>query len=361
VVISRIGQGGEFEPNGTDIIQQIAAINLGFDLGLTFIDTAEIYGDGFSEEMIGKAIDKKRSEVFVASKFSPENAAYKDVVNSAERTLKRLKTDYIDLYQVHWPNPKIPISETMSAMEQLVTDGKILNIGVSNFSKLELIKAQDALLKNKIFSNQVEYNLFDRFIEQEILPYCQKNDVKVIAYSPLFRGKTFDGDKSKNLLRTLSSKYSASFAQIALSWLVSKNLVYAIPKTTKQVHVRENALALNLKIDVEDIIKIDQTCASSPMFVSTDDIRVILNGERNSNAYQTLDEAIENKLNLSPSPLELASFLKLGEPTKPVRLIPNRDASSKYKYDLVEGRLRYWAWVIAFESLRPIPSYVRYD
>ena len=114
--ISRIGQGGEFEPNGTDIIQQIATINLGFDLGLTFIDTAEIYGDGFSEEMIGQAIHKKRSAVFVASKFSPENAAYKDVVSAAERTLRRLKTDYIDLYQVHWPNPKIPISETMSAM-----------------------------------------------------------------------------------------------------------------------------------------------------------------------------------------------------------------------------------------------------
>ena len=359
--MSRIGQGGEFDPRGTNTTKQIAAIRLGLDLGLTLLDTAEVYGNGFSEEVIGQAIHNNRSKVFLASKFSPENAAFKNVIYSAEKTLLRLKTDYIDLYQVHWPNPKIPISETMAAMEQLVSDGKILNIGVSNFSKLELIEAQNSLQDCKIFSNQVEYNLFDRFIEQEILSYCQSNGINVIAYSPLFRGKVVDGEKSKKLMVELSSKYNATFSQIALSWLTSKELVYAIPKSTKEVNIRENASALNLKLDLEDIIKIHKTCASSPTLVDTEKIRVILNGDRNSDAYQTLADALENKMNLSPSPSELAKFLKIGEPTKPVRLIPNRDADSKYEYDLVEGRLRYWAWVIAFEGSRPIPSYVRYD
>ena len=359
--MTRLGQGGEFEPQGTDIDRQINVMNIGFDLGLNLIDTAEVYGNGFSEEIIGQAINNKRARIFLASKFSPQNAGFKDVIKSAEKTMMRLKTDYLDLYQIHWPNPNIPISETLGAMEQLVIEGKILNIGVSNFSRLELIQAQNSLVKHKIFSNQVEYNLFDRFIEQELLPYCQASNIKVIAYSPLFKGKTVDGEKSRSLLSNLSTKYNASFSQIALSWLISKKLVYAIPKSSKEKHIRDNALALNLKLDDSDLIEIDKTCASKPTLVSTNDIKVVLNGEGNRNVYQTLAEALENKMNLSPSPLELSKFLKLGESPKPVRLIPNRDPSSNYKYDLVEGRLRYWAWVIAFEGLRPIPSYIRYD
>ena len=361
MVFSRIGQGCEFQKSDVSSSLQIQAIRYGIDKGLTFLDTAEVYGDGFSEEMIGKAVKKIRANVFISSKFSAENSGYKDVLRAVDRSLLRLKTDYLDLYQAHWPNPRIPISETMAALEKLVSDGKVLRIGVSNFSKFELIQAQNALLNNKIFSNQIEYNLFDRFIEQEMLPFCQLNNINVIAYSPLLKGKTFDGIKSRELLTYLSSKYHVSISQLALSWLISRKFVFAIPKSTNHHHILENAEAITLKIEIEDMARIDETCAAVTIEVPTEEIRVVLDGEGNKKVYQTLSEAIENKLNLSPSPVELAESIKLGEITKPVRLIINSDSTSAYKYNLIEGRLRYWAWVIAFNGEKPIPSYVRYD
>jgi diketogulonate reductase-like aldo/keto reductase len=361
MTVSLIGQGCEFQKADVNSAQQIEAIRFGIYKGLTFLDTAEIYGGGYSEELIGKAIGKIRNKVFIGSKFSPENSSYRDILRSAENTLLRLRTDYIDLYQIHWPNPKIPIAETMAAMEKLVSDGKILRIGVSNFSKFELSEAQKTLSQNKIYSNQVEYNLLDRFVEQEMLSYCQTHGINLIAYSPLLKGRTFNGPESKRLLTELSIKYKMSFSQIALVWLVSKKSVIAIPKSTKLNHIQENAEALHLKIEKQDLTRIDETCSSAPIHVPTNEIKVVLTGEGNKQVYQTLAEAIENKLNLSPSPVELAEFIKRGEITKPVRLVRNSDSHGRYKYDLIEGRLRYWAWVIAYNDQKPIPSYIRYD
>ena len=198
-----MGIGGEFTREVNNDVDYISALRLGVDLGLTFLDTAEVYGGGHSEELIGRAIRGIRSKVFIASKFSPENSSYKNVLEAAERSLTRLKTEYLDLYQVHWPNPKIPVCETMAALEKLVQDGKILNIGVSNFSKLQMIEAQQCLVTTKIISNQVEYNLFDRFIENDIYPHCMSNNSTLIAYSPLEKGsrrprRHFSGSRSSH-------------------------------------------------------------------------------------------------------------------------------------------------------------------
>jgi len=364
--ISSIGQGcmgigGEFLRDESKAEEHVHALEVGIDLGLTFLDTAEIYSDGYSEELIGRVAKGKRDKLFIATKFSPENSSYQGVLRAAEGSLRRLQTDYIDLYQIHWPNPTIPIEETMSAMEKLVDEGKVHYIGVSNFSKREMIAAQSSMNENRIVTNQLEYNLFDRFIEQDILLHCRKEKSLVIAYSPLDKGRTTDGDLRRKLLQELSNKYEKTPSQIALNWLISQPSVVVIPKSTNLEHIRQNAEAAGFEISDEDKLRIDEVCTAMPIYISPQEIRVSVSGEGGRSVYQTVEEARANLLRLSPSPLELAEFIRQAEPTKPVRVIPSIDTSDGYTYDLVEGRLRYWAWVLAFNGEKPVPAYVRYD
>jgi diketogulonate reductase-like aldo/keto reductase len=362
--IPRIGQGcmgigGEFSKDSSQSEQHIAALELGIELGMTFLDTAEVYAAGYSEEIVGKVARGKRDKLFIATKFSPENHEYDNVIQSAEKSLRRLQTDYIDLYQIHWPNPKVPISETIQAMEDLVDSGKVRYLGLCNFSSREMSAAQSTLGKHKIVSNQVEYNLFDRFVEGSILPYCQSEEAFIIAYSPLDKGRTTDGDVRRKLLKELAVKYDRTPPQIALNWLTSQPSVVAIPKSINLQHIRQNAASVDFELKAEDKELINRICSSEPDWVDPDHIRVSLEGEGNRKVYQTREEALANALGMSPSPLELAEFIREGEPIKPVRLIPSKNPSGRFSYDLIEGRLRYWAWVIAFDGKEPVPSYIR--
>jgi hypothetical protein len=248
----------------------------------------------------------------------------------------------------------------MRALGDLVTSGKVKAIGLSNFSKREMMSAQESLSNHRLFSNQVEYNLFDRFVEQEILPYCKSSEAVLIAYSPLDRGRNGGTHPSSAILSNLSEKYDQTASQISLNWLVTRGDVVPIPKATNLKHIQENAESLNFAISDEDLKLIDEAFTSSPTFIPTDEISVSATGEGARKVYQTKSEAIENRLNFSPSPLELAEFIRMGELTKPVRIVPRKDTTSGVKYDLIEGRLRYWAWVLAFNGEKPVPAYVRY-
>jgi diketogulonate reductase-like aldo/keto reductase len=363
---SKIGQGcmglgGEFTRDYSNEKEQIAAISLGIELGLTFLDTAEVYGDGLSEEMIGKIARGQRESIFISTKFSPENSSFRSVLDAADRSLKRLGTDYIDLYQPHWPNPNVAIEETFEALNLLQIKGKIRNIGVSNFSKKEMISTEVNFIQGSLFSNQVEYNLFDRFIENDILPYCEKNGVYVIAYSPLDKGRSASFDKRHEILNEMANKYEKTTSQIALNWLISRGSVIVIPKSSNPIHIRENAAAGNFQLEVSDLEKIGEVCSAQPILISPRSIKVSLKGEGNRLVYQTIEEAIKNDLGLSPSPIELAEDIVNGEPVKPVRVKPLKESIDGIDFELIEGRLRYWAWVIAFKWEKDIPVYVRYD
>ncbi len=360
IEIAAIGQGcmgigGELSAQSAQNQQQVDALRLGIELGMTFIDTAEVYGGGHSEELVRLAIRGVREGVFVATKFSPKNNSYHGVLQAAEGSLRRLGTEYLDLYQVHWTNPSIPIEETMKALSLLVRQGKVRHIGVSNFSVPELHKARSALSDLDISSNQVEYNLFDRFIEKRILPYCIEHRISVIAYSPLDKGRVGQG---KTILKELADKYGKTEAQIVLNWLIQQPQVIAIPKASNPLHVRENAAAADFDLEQQDVVRIWREFSPEPALIETDAICVSLEGEGSRKVYQTLQQALDNNLNFVPSPRELAQDMKSGEPIKPVRLIPSGDASGRYKYDLIEGRIRYWAWVIAHGE-RPIPALIR--
>ena len=232
----------------------VQALRLGLELGMRFIDTAEVYAHGHSEEVVAKAIKAERESVFIATKVSPDHLSQDDVIRSCKASLRRLETDYIDLYQVHWPNPSIPIAETMKAMERLVAEGKIRHIGVSNFSARQTQEAQEALSKSSLASNQVEYNLLDRSIERDLLTYAEKARITIIAYSPVARGQIPKGGRSERwrALDEIVSKYGKTRTQLALNWLIAKGPVVAIPKAATLNHVRENAGAAGWRMSAQD-------------------------------------------------------------------------------------------------------------
>lgn len=251
------GIGGFYSKDESKDAEAIEAIRLGIELGMAFIDTAEAYGEGHSEEVVGKAIADTKAEVFVATKVSPEHLSYESVIRSAKASLRRLNVKTIDLYQVHWPNPRIPIRETMRAMERLVKDGLVRFIGVSNFSVSELEEAMASLAREEVVSNQVEYSLLERGIERDMIPFCERERITVIAYSPLARGKLSEPDKhlskdEADALRKLAEKYGKTPSQIALNWVIRRPIAVAIPKAARVEHVRENAGSADWSMSPED-------------------------------------------------------------------------------------------------------------
>ncbi len=213
----------------------------GIDRGACFIDTAEAYE---TEEIVGEVIRNCRARVFVATKALPRNFTRKGLVAAAERSLQRLRSDYIDLYQLHWPNYTIPIGEPMGAMEELVQSGKIRFIGVSNFSIEELAKAQAALSRFRIVTNQVRYSLIERTIEPNLLKHCQKNRITIIAYSPLGMGLArIRAADPEGALPRVTAAVGKTYAQVALNWCIAKENVVAIPKASSVEHVLEDCAA----------------------------------------------------------------------------------------------------------------------
>lgn len=238
-----------------DSEESVKAIRASIESGSSFVDTAEAYRN---EEMVGKAI-QGYDDVFLATKVWPNHFRYEKVIRACEQSLERLGRKQVDLYQLHWPNPKVKIDETMRAMEKLVDAGKVRHIGVSNFSVEQLAAAQDALKKYEIVSNQVEYSILVREYEKELLPYCQKNGITLIAYSPLGHGKFFrQNNTAIDAIKALAEKYGKTPAQIALNYLISKQNVTAIPKTGSIEHVKQNIDAASFEMKTDDISDLEK-------------------------------------------------------------------------------------------------------
>ncbi len=248
--ISTIGMGtwriGSYR-SPEERAKQVEALKRGIEVGINLIDTAEMYAAGRSEEVVGEAIRGIRKEVFIATKVTPGHLHHDDVIRACRGSLKRLGTSYIDLYQVHWPDPNVPIKETMSAMEELVKDGLVRYIGVSNFGVEETNEARVALTRNEIVSNQVEYSLRNRYVEPEILPYCAREKLTLIAYSPLAQGSIVHS-APKQLLQ----KYKMTPAQAMLNWVTRNEQVVAIPKAASVTHVEENAASVAVRFDATE-------------------------------------------------------------------------------------------------------------
>ena len=235
---------------------EIAALRAGIARGMTHIDSAEMYGGGGAEEAIAEALrGVPRADVFVVSKVLPDNASYRGTLQAAERSLRRLRTDYIDLYLLHWPGSH-PIGETMGAMEALVAAGKIRFLGVSNFDVDELRAAMQALTRERIASNQVLYNLGARGIERDLLPFCAAEGITVVGYTP-FGNWPGDGSAGLRVLRQIGQRHGKTAHQVALRFLTRTPELFAIPKASAVDHVDENAGAADFDLDDDDIAAID--------------------------------------------------------------------------------------------------------
>lgn len=232
---------------------EIDALRLGLDLGMTLIDTAEMYGEGGAEEVVAEAIVGRRDEVYLVSKFYPYNASYRGVIKACDRSLARLKTDRLDLYLLHWRG-SIPLSETLEALQYLQQKGKILDYGVSNFDTDDMEEAISLPGGKEIVTNQVLYNLMHRGIEWDLLPWCKQRHIPIMAYSPVEQ-KAFVNHLQ---LQAIASKHNATCTQIALSWLLRQDNVISIPKATNLKHVEENRAALDISLTQEDFDEIDR-------------------------------------------------------------------------------------------------------
>ncbi|MEO5627759.1 MAG: aldo/keto reductase [Candidatus Saccharimonadales bacterium] len=246
--------GGRWEADASNDENEIKAIRAAFDLGITHIDTAEAYGNGHAEELLGKALEGyDRSKLFIATKVSKENQRYDDVHKSFQASLKRIGTNYIDLYLLHrYPLPGIPIAETMRALDELVEQGLVKNIGVCNMSPGRFAEAQKHT-KNKLVCNQVHYNVVYREVEKkDVLQDAQDNDVMLVAWRPLQKGELSDNP----LMIELAKKYNKTANQVAINWLISQKNVVTISKTSNIDHLKENLGALDWVMSNEDVERI---------------------------------------------------------------------------------------------------------
>src|SRR5262249_35556591 len=245
--------------------QEAEALTIGLGLGLGHVDTAELYGDGAVEELVGEVLKAhEREDVFLVSKVLPEHATRKGTVAACDASLRRLGTDYLDVYLLHWPGD-IPVGETMGALEDLVVAGKIRALGLSNVDIPELQEAERALTRERIACNQVHYCLTERGIERKLLGYCQARDIAVVGYSPFSSGN-FPAPESPGgrVLAEVARRRRATVRQVALAFLVRLAGTFTIPKASRPEHVRENAGALDLTLTEEEVGALEQAFPVPP-------------------------------------------------------------------------------------------------
>jgi diketogulonate reductase-like aldo/keto reductase len=238
--------------NDRDRPSEVAALRHGLELGLSLIDTAEMYGEGGAELVIAEAIAGRRADVFLTSKVYPHNASMKGAIEACEQSLKRLNTDYLDLYLLHWRS-SVPLEETLGAFQKLHQSGKIRSYGVSNFDTKDMKKTVSIPGGREIVTNQVLYNLMRRGIEWDLLPWCRQQNIPIMAYSPIEQGRLLQNQT----LQTIATDRQVSTAEVAIAWLLHQEQVIVIPKSSNIAHVEKNRAALDLKLTIEELQILD--------------------------------------------------------------------------------------------------------
>ena len=252
-----IGQG-TWQLEGNDRREVVRALGRGLDLGLTHVDTAEMYGSGSVEEMVGEAIAGRRDQVFLVSKVLPSNASRRGTVAACQRSLRRLRTDRLDCYLLHWPSSEHPLEDTLAAFEDLQRAGAIRSYGVSNFDEELLREAVSIAGPGKVACNQVLYHLEERHAEAGLVPLCEELGIAFVGYSPFGSG-TFPSPQSRGgkVLAEVARAHGATPRQVALAFLTRRPSLFTIPRSSKVEHTEENAGALKLKLSEDELARID--------------------------------------------------------------------------------------------------------
>jgi len=261
--VALIGQG-TWNLERDDRRAAIATLRRGLDAGMTHVDTAEMYGDGRVEEMVGEALAGRRDEVFLVSKVLPQNASWRGTVQACDRSLRRLRTDHLDCYLLHWPGSH-PLKDTIAAFEELVAVGKIRAWGLSNFDEEGLARAVAIAGPGKLAANQVLYHLQERSIEHALIPFCTEHEIAVVAYSPFGSGNfPSPGSAGGRLLAEIAKAHGATPHQVVLAFLLRFPVLFAIPKTAKADHAADNAGAAEIELRDDELRKIDAAFPRGP-------------------------------------------------------------------------------------------------
>jgi len=344
-----MGLGGRYERASDHDDDAVAILCQAMDYGIRLFDTAEVYGEGHGEEILGQAITGRRDQAIVATKFSPENSGKGQLVRACEQSMRRLRTDYIDIYQTHWPNPTIPLEETLAGLSSVVNSGKVRAVGFGNTAVPIVKKAINLLPEGfPVVSMQQEYSLIERFAEIECLPYCETTNIGFFAYSPLAQGKLNAANYPS--LEKIARENEVTVPQLVLQWVVQKkNKVIAIPMTSNVNHLKSNFDSFSKLIQAEVFQVLSDMFKTTINKLPTDSMTVL--ESHNGKFYRTLDEARRYPLALSPGPLDIAKELADGSMLKPIKV--KKDLVSD-RYVVVEGQLRYWGWRLAHEDKEPI-------
>jgi diketogulonate reductase-like aldo/keto reductase len=264
VSVPVLGQG-TWQMEDDERAEAVRALQAGLDLGMTHVDTAELYGYGEVEDLVGEALVGRRDEVFLVSKVLPSNATYEGTLKACERSLKRLRTDWLDCYLLHWPGPH-PLEETLRAFERLVKEGKIRAFGVSNFDVEDLEEALRLVGPGRLACNQVLYHLRERTIEHRVVPWCERNGVAVVGYSPFGSGDFPEPESGDGrVLEEVARAHGVSARQVALAYLTRRASVFGIPKASRQAHTRDNAAAARLRLTEGDVARLEQAFPRGPV------------------------------------------------------------------------------------------------
>jgi diketogulonate reductase-like aldo/keto reductase len=257
VQVPKIGLGTWYLEQADDKTA-ISAVRAALELGLTHVDTAELYGSGKAESLVGQALEGRRDGVFLVSKIIPSNASRKGTIKHCEQTLKRLRTDHLDCYLIHWPG-SYPLEETIASLEDLVQSGKTRAWGVSNFDENELAEALSIAGPGRIACNQVLYHLEERSIEHAVVPWCEENGVAVVGYTPFGQHRQYPPAGSAGaVLKQIGERLGATPRQVALAFLTRRSDLFAIPKSTQLAHLKENAGGAQLLLAPEDVAMIER-------------------------------------------------------------------------------------------------------
>ncbi len=247
VGLGTYGVGGRNSADTSHDKEHVEAVRFAIETGITFIDTAEMYSAGHSEELVGRAIkDFPREDVFVTTKVWNDHLKHDDLIKAAKASLKRLDTNYIDLYLIHWPNPDVQVKESVRALEELVDQGLVKHIGVSNFDEKLVAEAIESTSRHNIAANQIPYSIVNRDSEENMIPFCEKNGVKIIAYTPINRGKL----DSVRGLDEVSRRTGKSRVSVALNYLMKRSV--PIPKSVNREHILDFRTAMDFELSDED-------------------------------------------------------------------------------------------------------------
>lgn len=355
LLVYPIGQGTLFGRNhnlglNNEIVKvKREVLRYGIELGMNFVDTGEDYEGGLSEEILGDISKDIRNNLVIATKFKPINNSKIGIEIALNGSLKRLKTDYIDLYQIQWPNPSVSLIETIGALEDLVKKGKIRYFGVGNFSSKQIEEVLNISQSGNFIAAQTEYDLFNREIENEFIDYTDLNSISIIAY--LSHGKDLFNPREKKILENISNKYEVSIRSIILNWIIAKKNIIVLSSSMSKEHTKQNFLSGQFKMDAEDIQKINLEFKRKILKIKPNEIKVP-DFDESDNAHQiytSVEQAIENKLNIKPDAKEISrEILSAGKLLRPIELKKNQNKKDKQKYILVRGRMRFWGWIIAY-------------